>query len=166
IRFILDPNFRIPLTAKVFDPNNPSPCWVVVTPARWSSLKRTKLERKGAEVIAAPLTRKGDFDLPRLLKLLGERGLLSLLVEGGPGVWTSFIRQGCFQELLLFLAPRLLGADAKALLGPLGLARLTPKTSFRLFSVEVLGSDLLLAYRWIAGQPRHRRRLTKPRSSR
>jgi len=147
IRVILDPSFRISIRAKVLDPRADSPCWIIVAPGRISAAKREQVQRRNAEVIVAPLRRNGEFDLTKLLHLLGKRGMVSLLVEGGPKVWTSFHRQNAFQELWAFVAPKLLGADAKSMLAPFGLTTLQQKFPLQLSDVEVFGEDVLMVYR-------------------
>ncbi|HEX5034256.1 MAG TPA: bifunctional diaminohydroxyphosphoribosylaminopyrimidine deaminase/5-amino-6-(5-phosphoribosylamino)uracil reductase RibD [bacterium] len=146
VRIVLDPHFRISPRARVLDSLAGGACWIMVAPRRITAAKKARLERKNAEVIAAPLQANGQFDLKRLLNLLGKRGLTSLLIEGGPGVWTGFYRQKTFEELWVFLAPKFLGADAKPMIDPLGLRSLSSAASLRLSGAEVLGEDALLVY--------------------
>ncbi|HKY63855.1 MAG TPA: bifunctional diaminohydroxyphosphoribosylaminopyrimidine deaminase/5-amino-6-(5-phosphoribosylamino)uracil reductase RibD [bacterium] len=145
VRIILDPLFRISPQARVLNDDSGGPCWIVVRPSRISAAKRARLEKKNAEILAAPLLAGGQIDLKRLLNQLGKRGLTSLLVEGGPGVWTGFYRQKAFEELWTFLAPKFLGADSKPMIGALALRSLA-SASLKLSGVEVLGEDVLLVY--------------------
>jgi len=147
IRIVLDPKFQISPRAKVFDPGIGAPAWLLVEPKFQNSRKRSILEKRGHEVIAAPLKKNGRVDLKKLLALLGKKGVLSLLVEGGPGVWTEFLQQNAFQELWAFVAPKLLGAEARPMFLKLGLKRLDEQSALKLSDVEVLGDDVLLVYR-------------------
>ncbi len=54
-------------------------------------------------------TERGHFSPRDLLKKIGEAGLLHLLIEGGAGINASFLRSGEVDELLLFVAPKLIG---------------------------------------------------------
>ncbi len=146
VRIVLDPSFRISPQAKVLDPRSGGPCWIVVGSSRISPAKRAVLEKKKVEIISVPLNKGGEFDLKRLLVILGQRGLTSLLVEGGPGVWTSFYRQQAFQELWAFVAPKFLGAESKPMMKSLALSNLDRAPALRLSGVEVLGEDVLLVY--------------------
>ncbi|HKX12062.1 MAG TPA: bifunctional diaminohydroxyphosphoribosylaminopyrimidine deaminase/5-amino-6-(5-phosphoribosylamino)uracil reductase RibD, partial [bacterium] len=70
VRIVLDPSFRISPKAKVLNSRSGSPCWVVVGSNRISPAKRAKLEKMKAEIIPAPLTKRGEFDLKGLLAIL------------------------------------------------------------------------------------------------
>lgn len=84
IRVILDGRHRLPSSARVFHLRSDAPTLVAST-----------ISRK----------RGGRIDLHDLLKKLGRRGILSLLVEGGPTVWNSFLRKRLADKILLFIAP-------------------------------------------------------------
>jgi len=146
LRIILDPSFRISPKAKVLDPQAESPCWVLVAPGKAAASKRARFQKLNVEILEVPIRKDGQFDLARLLNLLGQRGLTSLLVEGGPGSWTSFYRQRAFDELWAFVAPSVLGAESQAMIGPLGLRSLNQKQAMELSGVEILGGDVLLVY--------------------
>src|SRR5262249_15997992 len=55
--------------------------------------------------------RRGRVDLEKLLRRLGQQGLIHLLVEGGSEVNTAFLRAHLADELVLFVAPKLIGSD-------------------------------------------------------
>lgn len=108
VRIILDGSLRTHKKARVLQNSSSSPTWIATT------LKRTHpkvgiLRKKGAEMLFCRRDRQGRVDLKDLLKQLGERGILSLLVEGGPRVCHSFLSQGLVDEMTLFVAPFTLG---------------------------------------------------------
>ncbi|HCU25721.1 MAG TPA: bifunctional diaminohydroxyphosphoribosylaminopyrimidine deaminase/5-amino-6-(5-phosphoribosylamino)uracil reductase RibD [Deltaproteobacteria bacterium] len=148
VRIVLDPNFRLPMSAKILNSTRESPCWVVVAPGRISAAKRKRLESLGGQILVCPLGKNGSFHLSRLLTILGKKNILSLLVEGGSEVWTEFYRQKCAQELLLFLAPKILGGDAKPLFGALSLRDMSRVSEFSMQSVEFVGRDCLVSMRF------------------
>jgi diaminohydroxyphosphoribosylaminopyrimidine deaminase/5-amino-6-(5-phosphoribosylamino)uracil reductase len=96
---------------------------------------------------AAPRVARG-VDLGHLAGLLGERGVLELLVEGGPRLQASFWAAGLADRLIWYLAPLVIGGDgAPGLLGGDGAATLAAAGRLRLASVDRLGDDLrLVAY--------------------
>jgi diaminohydroxyphosphoribosylaminopyrimidine deaminase/5-amino-6-(5-phosphoribosylamino)uracil reductase len=92
---------------------------------------------------------EGRVDLRDLLAQLGLRGITSLLVEGGAAVHGSFLREGLWDELSLFLAPKLAGADGLSWAGFPGAAAMALALPLRVDEVcRVAGSaDLLVRAR-------------------
>jgi len=72
--------------------------------------KRAAVERTGARVLEAPLT-GGRIDLARLMPVLGNRGIASLLIEGGGAVLGSAFAAGIVDKVHFFFSPRILGGD-------------------------------------------------------
>jgi diaminohydroxyphosphoribosylaminopyrimidine deaminase/5-amino-6-(5-phosphoribosylamino)uracil reductase len=137
LRVVLDGRGRSPVDARLFDRQAPS--LVVVGPgARTDALRAA--DRAVAEV---KTDAEGRLDPVAVLDLLWERGVRSVLVEGGPTVLTSFIERGCFERLVLHVAPLLLGERGRPLVGA-GPATLDDAERFRLVSVERIGDDAVL----------------------
>jgi diaminohydroxyphosphoribosylaminopyrimidine deaminase/5-amino-6-(5-phosphoribosylamino)uracil reductase len=82
-------------------------------------------------------------DLNRVLAELRERGVQRVFVEGGPTLASGFLREGLADELLVYLAPVLLGGGRLAL-GDLGVASISHARRLRTASVTPLGDDLLI----------------------
>jgi diaminohydroxyphosphoribosylaminopyrimidine deaminase/5-amino-6-(5-phosphoribosylamino)uracil reductase len=91
----------------------------------------------------------GRVSLPALLDALGQRGLTSLIVEGGAQVHAAFLQAGQVDEVRLFLAPRILGGDGLSWIGPLGVSQVDRSWTLDGISVQQVGADLLLT-----GRPR------------
>jgi diaminohydroxyphosphoribosylaminopyrimidine deaminase/5-amino-6-(5-phosphoribosylamino)uracil reductase len=87
-------------------------------------------------------------DLEDLLRALAARGVLELLVEGGPTLQASLWAAGLADRLVWYLAPLAIGGDtAPGLLAGAGAATLTDARRLRLASVDRLGDDLrVIAY--------------------
>ena len=82
------------------------------------------------------------MDLDDLVRALGERGVLELLVEGGPRLQASLWAAGLADRLVWYLAPLAIGGEgAPGLLGS-GAATLADARRLRLASVDRLGDDL------------------------
>jgi diaminohydroxyphosphoribosylaminopyrimidine deaminase/5-amino-6-(5-phosphoribosylamino)uracil reductase len=82
-------------------------------------------------------------DLGDVLDTLGGKGVLQLLVEGGPTVAGAFHRAGLVDRYVLYLAPALLGGDdARPVLAGRGAATIAEAWRGRIASVERLGDDL------------------------
>jgi diaminohydroxyphosphoribosylaminopyrimidine deaminase / 5-amino-6-(5-phosphoribosylamino)uracil reductase len=94
--------------------------------------------------LAAPPVDRAAVDLHDLTRALGERGVLELLVEGGPRLQASLWAAGLADRLVWYLAPLAIGGqDAPGLLGA-GAATLADARRLRLASVGRLGDDLRL----------------------
>jgi len=114
-RIILDRDQRVPPSARVLTDGNPT------------------------------LHVMRETDLDQLLGELYERGVRSLIVEGGAVVHSDFIRKRLWQKMILFVAPMLVGgADAPAIYDGAPAQRLTDAYRFRFDRVESVGDDLMI----------------------
>jgi diaminohydroxyphosphoribosylaminopyrimidine deaminase / 5-amino-6-(5-phosphoribosylamino)uracil reductase len=96
----------------------------------------------GAEVVICERAPAG-VDLDDLARQLGARGVLELLVEGGPRLQASLWSAGLADRLVWYLAPLAIGGQgAPGLLGGAGTATLADARRLRLASVDRLGDDL------------------------
>jgi GTP cyclohydrolase II len=103
---ILDSKLRIPITARLFE--HPKGIWIA-SGKEVPSKQRKKIEEKGAQIVIFPLDSNQHVNLIDLMKYLAGRGICSVMVEGGPTVISSFLRQGLVDQVVLTIAPRLIG---------------------------------------------------------
>jgi len=97
--------------------------------------------------------RRGRYlDLGRALSALARSGLTEILVEGGGGLGAALLRKGLVDEVNWFVAPALLGSDARAALGPLGIRRLDEAGRLRDIRQRRVGVDLHVCGR-LSGPP-------------
>jgi len=131
----------LPARARVLARGGP-PTWVIAPrgarPARVAALRR-----RGVEVLLVP-GRRGRLPFAALARLLGARGLTSLLIEGGATVAAEALRARVVDRLVLFVAPALLGGDAVAAVGPLGLGRVRDALRVTDLALGRVGSDIVL----------------------
>jgi len=109
-RIVLDSKLRLPLNCKLLNTAKKSPV-IVVTSQRAIRTNREAAEKiaaKGAELLAVA-AKEGRCDIGFLLDELSKRGVAQLLVEGGPTVITSFLRQRLADEICVYIAPKILG---------------------------------------------------------
>jgi diaminohydroxyphosphoribosylaminopyrimidine deaminase/5-amino-6-(5-phosphoribosylamino)uracil reductase len=137
-RVVLDGRLRISPKAKVFLAGRA----IVATSRRAPAARVRAIEATGAEVLRFP----GARIAPRaLLEALAQRGILSVLVEGGADTHASFLGARLCDRLLLFVAPVAFGGGAPAWLGGAGVARIADAPRFRLDAPpRRLGDDLLV----------------------
>lgn len=86
-----------------------------------------------------------DADLDALLADLYERGIHSVIVEGGSQVLSEFIRRGLWQKMIIFVAPMIVGGSAApSIFSGEGVAKLTDAYRFRFDRVEAVGGDVMI----------------------
>ena len=147
LRIVLDSSGRIPLAARLFQPNLPGRTLVAATAAMPPSHRRA-LQKRGVEVITLPADHRRRVALPQLLTHLGQRQITSLLVEGGGEVLGSFFEQGLVQEVWAFLAPLIIGGrDAPGPVGGLGPATLAEAVRLHQARLAAVGKDWLVVAR-------------------
>ena len=103
---------------------------------------RNPLWPSGVEVLAMP-DRDGRVDLAALMRALGERGTNELHVEAGGKLNGALLAAGLVDELLLYLAPCLLGDPARGIAEfRNGLAQLSDRVALAIRDVARVGDDL------------------------
>jgi diaminohydroxyphosphoribosylaminopyrimidine deaminase/5-amino-6-(5-phosphoribosylamino)uracil reductase len=141
LRVIVDSRLQTPLDARIVEPPGP----VLVYAAADEPDRRRGLEARGVEVAQLP-SPAGKVDLAAMLADLGRRGINELHVEAGEKLNASLLRAGLVDELLVYVAPRLLGSGrGLAALGPF--ESLEDSLGFRFFDVTPVGGDLRLRLR-------------------
>jgi len=104
------------------------------------------LEDRGAEVIVLP-NAAGKVDLPRVIAELGKRNLNEVHIEAGSKLNASLLREGCVDELLVYLAPSLLG-DGRNMFDLPALDDLSGKIALRFHEIKQIGEDLRILARF------------------
>jgi diaminohydroxyphosphoribosylaminopyrimidine deaminase / 5-amino-6-(5-phosphoribosylamino)uracil reductase len=156
LRVLIDAAGRVPATGPLFDPAL-APTLVITTPAADPEVRRGWKE-SGAEVEEIPLTPgagpgRGGVDLRAALELLGRRGILQAMVEGGATLHGALLRAGLVDRILVYAGGAVLGAEGlPAFAGP-GPATLDEASRWRLAAVRQVGSDARLD--WEPVQPRN-----------
>nr|WP_149195469.1 bifunctional diaminohydroxyphosphoribosylaminopyrimidine deaminase/5-amino-6-(5-phosphoribosylamino)uracil reductase RibD [Luteimonas suaedae] len=96
---------------------------------------------------AAVVTRDGNLDLEAVLKLLAEREINEVHVETGATLAGAFLSAGLVDELLLYVAPVLLGDRARPLFAGLRIEEMAQRFQLRVIETRVVGDDLRLLLR-------------------
>lgn len=154
VRIICDSKLRIPLSSRICKSAGEYQTIVAYAGATAAvpeserlKEKKTQLEDMGIQVISVP-DGKGTIDLVKLMKILGEMEIDSILLEGGGTLNDSALRSQIVQEVDIFIAPKLFGGEkAKSAVEGVGVA--VPKEAVRLEMKQVkpIGEDLFLRYR-------------------
>jgi diaminohydroxyphosphoribosylaminopyrimidine deaminase/5-amino-6-(5-phosphoribosylamino)uracil reductase len=141
-RIVIDSQLQISPKARILDGGG---TWIVA--AQSNPDKEAQLRDRGAEIILLPNAR-GKVDLPALMAELGKRQINELHVEAGFKLNGSLIREGCVDELLLYLAPSLLG-DAQGLFDLQALESMEGRKSLSFHEIKQIGPDLRILARFI-----------------
>jgi diaminohydroxyphosphoribosylaminopyrimidine deaminase / 5-amino-6-(5-phosphoribosylamino)uracil reductase len=140
-RIVIDSRMEIDPDARILDGGG---TWIFAAQA--NAQKEAQLRERGAEVILLP-NAHGKVDLTALMRELGKRHINELHVEAGSGLNGSLIREGCVDELLLYLAPSLLG-DAQGLFDLPALDTLDDRSVLTFHEVRQIGADLRILARF------------------
>lgn len=103
VRIILDSRLRIPMSANVLGDRNV----VIATSERYDRRKAELLGRKGIRIL---ISGKKEADMRKLMRMLLESGINSILIEGGGSVNASALKSGIVDKVLLFIAPKIMGS--------------------------------------------------------
>ena len=143
---ILDSTGRVPLSTTLLSGNSEHTRTIIATSAVMDKEHKETLESRGFDVIAVEPASSGlGVDPGLLLDALGQRGIQSVLLEGGASVQGSFRDARLIDEVWAFMAPILIGGvDAPAAYAAAGSDSLDQASHLHDVSVERLGSDVLV----------------------
>ena len=138
---VMDSQLETPVSAKLFGPQRP--VWIYC--AVDNTARRQALEAKGAQVICLP-NASGKVDLAAMLQDLGAKGLNEVHVEAGHKLNGSLLREGLVDEILTYLAPKLMGQGrGMTNLGPF--TTLDDAKALSFHEVTQIGPDLRILAR-------------------
>jgi len=146
-RVVLDAALALPPTAQLFARDQIAPAPVLVFSANRDPARRAALAAAGAVLETVPAAPAGGVDLAAVLARLAAREMNEVLVEGGPRLSGALIAAGLVDELVCYVAPRLLGAGARGAFAWPDLESLDAAPGFELIDVRRIGPDLRLIAR-------------------
>lgn len=139
-RIVIDSRLEISPQAKILAGGG---AWIVAAVS--DPEKEAVLRDLGAHILFLP-NPQGKVDLPQLMQELGRRQINELHVEAGAKLNGSLLRAGCVDELLLYLAPSLLG-DAQGMFDAPALDDLAQRQQLKFHEVKQIGEDLRILAR-------------------
>jgi len=141
LRVIVDGQGRTPPSAQIFTETGE----VIVTLSKSVEAgKKAALIEAGAELIELP-DNDGPLDLKELLRLLGERDITSVLVEGGGVLLGSLFDNQLVDKVVAFIAPVIIGgANAKTPVAGEGVEKIADAIKLSQVNVEKFGDDLMI----------------------
>lgn len=140
LRVVIDSTGRTPPGSKVYERIGKGA--LLATTARTPQQRLTAYQDMGVDTVVLDADANGRPDLRELLAALHERGVLSVLIEGGGQVLGSFFDADLIEELHLFIAPKLIGGGKPAF-GGRGVEKLSLSERFLFSEPQQLGDDML-----------------------
>jgi diaminohydroxyphosphoribosylaminopyrimidine deaminase/5-amino-6-(5-phosphoribosylamino)uracil reductase len=141
LKVVVDSRLQLPLSAKLLGSGK-----VLVAAAVDDQAGIAALQNKGAEVVMLPNAR-GKVELTQLMRELARRELNEVHVEAGFKLNGSLLAAGLVDELLIYLAPSILGDGARGMFSLPDLADLAQKRLVQFADVRTIGGDLRILAR-------------------
>jgi riboflavin biosynthesis protein RibD len=153
VRIIADSRLRIPPDANVLQ-DGLAP--VILLTTEQAAERATGLTRPGVEVL--PCGTGPRVDLKLAMKRLGERGIGSILLEGGATLNGAMLEAGLVDKLVLFIAPKIAGGGTRApsVFENEGADKMADALRIRVVKTETVGEDLC-----VIGYPEYDREIEK-----
>jgi diaminohydroxyphosphoribosylaminopyrimidine deaminase/5-amino-6-(5-phosphoribosylamino)uracil reductase len=143
LRVVVDSQLRVPLGARIFQQRTGE---VLVATTPRADEERLRCFAQASIPVAVFSARENRVDLMEVLRHLGERGTLSLLIEGGAAVHGSAFDLGVVDKVVAFIAPRVIGGhQSPEAVGGRGVERLTDSAPLRDVEVRQLGADIMVS---------------------
>ena len=148
LRVVLDTDLHLSPAARILTQQSAAQTWIFCRRGA-DRKRRDALEAAGAVIKCVETVSKGMLDLQDVLAVLGQSQITSVLVEGGGTVHGSFLQAGLADQLLLFVAPKFLGAQGVPL-AAFGVRKEggTPRPQFKIVRTRRCGDDILIEGRF------------------
>jgi diaminohydroxyphosphoribosylaminopyrimidine deaminase/5-amino-6-(5-phosphoribosylamino)uracil reductase len=146
LRVIVDTSLRIPDEARVLDTKTART--VIACGEDADDSRERMLREKGVEIIRMPVV-DGKVNLKALMEELGRREIASILVEGGAEINGSLLSAGLIDQVMTFIAPKLIGGTGPTPIGGKGFSRMQDALELERVRVKRFGEDVA-----VIGYPR------------
>ncbi len=142
IRIVADGRLRLPLTSKLVQTSQNLPT-LLLTKADNDPARSRAFQECGVEILTVALDRDKQLDMDDAASKLADRGITSVLVEGGARLGASLLMAGLIDRLVWFHAPKIMGADGQGAIAELGLSDLSKIKKFRRSEFFEIGDDIV-----------------------
>jgi diaminohydroxyphosphoribosylaminopyrimidine deaminase / 5-amino-6-(5-phosphoribosylamino)uracil reductase len=146
LRIVVDSGLLIPENSKIFHRLNEAKTLIATT--RTATDPHFKIiAASGVEIIKVNSDKTGNVDLKKLLKILADRGMSSVLVEGGAQIITSVLKNNLAQRLVTIIAPKIIGQGIEAV-GDLQIRDIASAKLLSVQKVKRIGPDIIIDSRF------------------
>jgi|HubBroStandDraft_1064217.scaffolds.fasta_scaffold23964_3 diaminohydroxyphosphoribosylaminopyrimidine deaminase/5-amino-6-(5-phosphoribosylamino)uracil reductase len=140
MRVVLDSSLRVPVTSRMFDREGPAAVFTAST----DSARRLGLMSRGVRVELVPRAPEGGLDLSAVLQRLAQLQANEVWVEAGAKLAGALLHADLVDELIVYIAPALLGPAARALVELPQISSLDMRLQLKFAEVTTIGADLRL----------------------
>ncbi len=123
VRIIADSKLRIPEDSRILKHKDQKRTWLLIT-EDVDATKVKRLKKLGVQLITCRAATNGRVDMVHAMEEIARREIASILVEGGGTVHAALLADGLWDELIIAVAPMLIGADGRPSVGELSLQTL------------------------------------------
>jgi diaminohydroxyphosphoribosylaminopyrimidine deaminase/5-amino-6-(5-phosphoribosylamino)uracil reductase len=141
LKIVVDSRFETPLSARLLKDGQ-----TLIAGAANEAARITALEKVGADTVVIPNDR-GKVELFKLMEELARRELNEIHVEGGTKLNGSLLQAGVVDELLVYLAPSVIGDSGRGMFDLPELTELSRSTALRIREVDRVGEDIRILAR-------------------
>lgn len=143
IRIVVDSSLKIDINANVVQ--DKSAKTIVATTDKADKDKILKLQAQDVDVIVVDKDEKDKVDIEKLLDILGQQNICSILVEGGATLSGSFVARKLVDKVYFFIAPKIIGGkEAKTPVAGTGILNLQEALTLKDIQIEKLEEDILI----------------------
>lgn len=143
IRIVVDSSLRIDINANVVQ--DKSAKTIVATTDKANKDKILKLQAQDVDVIVVDKDENDKVDIEKLLDILGQQNICSILVEGGATLNGSFVAKKLVDKVYFFIAPKIVGGkEAKTPVAGTGILNLQEALALKDIQIEKLEEDILI----------------------
>lgn len=143
---ILDTNLTLPLGLKKFIEPYRNNTIVCCSEKASTTRKAENLRVAGVKIITSPLNEEGKIDIKSAIEILTKQfSFISILVEGGASIYSSFLKKDLIDELHIFIAPIIIGDGINAF-SEYTTEKLEKAGKFKTFGLAKSGDDIHLIF--------------------
>lgn len=143
IRIVVDSSLKIDINANVVQ--DKSAKTIIATTDKADKDKILKLQAQDIDVIVVDKDENDKVDIEKLLDILGQQNICSILVEGGATLSGSFVAKKLVDKVYFFIAPKIIGGkEAKTPVSGTGILNLQEALTLKDIKIEKLEEDILI----------------------
>nr|VFJ57693.1 MAG: diaminohydroxyphosphoribosylaminopyrimidine deaminase [Candidatus Kentron sp. FW] len=151
LRIVLDPRLVTPLQATILQ-SAMAPTLLIASSGQYSQGRARAIRETGTEVIALPGTRD-TLDLGQVMACLAVRNINEVLLESGAHLAGGMLRANLLDELIIYLAPTIMGSSARALFDLPEISRMAHRYHLEIADIRPVGKDWRITARCAGNNP-------------